>query len=577
MLALVAALVVAPASATITRDEYGIPHIHATDVRSAFKAAGLAAAQDRINQMDLSRRSSRGRLAEVLGSRGVASDKDALRFGYTQAEYDRLFSELPALTKTAMEAYAEGVNEHIASHSLAIARWETTDSLAIGVNLVRRFGRGGAGEIRNLLLYNYLNDRLGAEARKAFDDLLWQNDPTSPTTGYGVGAGSPFLPIESGAWERHVALLPRVNMFELLPAIRIEEQRDLTDLAAELGLPNKWGSYAIVVDGKRGTHPMLLNGPQMGFSLPSVLHQMSIEAPGYKAVGMDIPGFPGIVIGKTDKSAWGATSGVADTDDVFFVQLDPDNPNRYRHNGEWKSFDLSNFTITVKDGEPETLAREVTVYGPVILKSVGTGVAYVRKSSLWMQETKALSGILEHVAKGAIDFGRLAADIPASFNLFGLGNGISWHYCGDVPIRSAKVDPRLPVPGTGEYDWHGLVPKNRMPREVNPAAGLIANWNNKPVAWWPNFDTPVWGSIFRNASINSRLANIPKITTSDIEGVIREIAMEDSDAVALIPTIRLFPVTGLHGNEQFVSSTGYRMGRNAHGGEGGAARVFTLL
>src|SRR5688500_12881613 len=243
MLALVAVLVVTPSTASIARDDFGIPHIRATDVRSAFKAAGTAAAEDRIRQMDLSRRSARGRLAEVLGSRGVASDKDALRFGYTDAEYRSLFDGLPKLTKDALSAYAEGVNDHIASAGLEVAPWETTDSLAIGVNLVRRFGRGGAGEIRNLLLYTYLNDRLGADAKKAFDDLIWQNDPASPTTAQGGGSESPFSPLEAGAWERHVALLPKVNMFELLPAIRIEEQREMLDLAAELGLPHKWGSY----------------------------------------------------------------------------------------------------------------------------------------------------------------------------------------------------------------------------------------------------------------------------------------------------------------------------------------------
>jgi penicillin amidase len=168
-----------------------------------------------------------------------------------------------------------------------------------------------------------------------------------------------------------------------------------------------------------------------------------------------------------------------------------------------------------------------------------------------MKETSALSGILEQVAKNSIDFNRLADSIPASFNLFGLGNGISWNYCGDVPIRSTKLDPRLPFPGSGEYDWIGIVKKLDMPRQTNPKSGLIANWNNKPVPWWPNYDTPIWGSIFRNASISRRLTR-DKLTSGDIEAVIREIAMEDSDAVALIPVISKFPVEGLNQLEMSV-------------------------
>src|SRR5688572_28091977 len=199
MLALAAFLVAAPLQSTVVRDDYGIPHVRASDVRSAFKSAGYAVAEDRIQQMDLSRRSARGKLAEVLGTRGVASDKDALRFGYTDAEYTALLDGLPKLTKEAVTAYAEGVKGYIAKAKLEVTPWKPVDSLAIGVNLVRRFGRGGAGEIRNLLLYTYLTDRLGAAAKKAFDDLLWQNDAASPTTAHGAASGSPFPATEHGA------------------------------------------------------------------------------------------------------------------------------------------------------------------------------------------------------------------------------------------------------------------------------------------------------------------------------------------------------------------------------------------
>ncbi|MDQ2986027.1 MAG: penicillin acylase family protein [Armatimonadota bacterium] len=539
MFALLATVLIAQTQGVIQRDAFGVPHVEAPSVAEAFRLAGYAVAQDRIAQMDMSRRSARGRLAEVLGQRGVASDKDALRFGYTDQEYATLLASLPKLTSAALTSYSAGINQHVREKGLSLRDWEPTDSLAIGVNLVRRFGRGGAGEIRNLLLYTYLTDRLKGDTKKAFDDLLWQNDEKSPTTVSNADdpakGKSPFPKMEAGAWERHVSLLPKVNIFELLPAIRIEQQSELTELAVELGVPNKWGSYAILVDGTRALNPTLMNGPQMGFSLPSVVHQMSINAPGYKAIGMDIPGFPGIVVGRTDESAWGATSGVADTDDIYFVELNPDDPTQYRYKGEWMKFDITDFAISVQGGEQQKVTREMSVYGPVILKSVGTGVAYVRKSTLWMNEVRALSAIVEHVANGEIDFTGLAAGIPASFNLFGLGKDISWNYCGDVPIRTSKLDPRLPMPGTGEFDWAGLVKKPDMPHLANPKSGTIANWNNKPVSWWPNFDTPIWGEVFRNTAIEGRLGNLKQIRPLDIDRILREIAIEDTDALSLLP------------------------------------------
>lgn len=541
MLALAVALVLAP-TASVQRDAFGIPHVQADSAAEAFELAGYAVAQDRIKQMDLSRRSARGRLSEVLGQRGVASDKDALRFGYTDAEYDQMVAALPTLTRTALQAYAAGVNRLITERKLDIPPWTPTDSAAIGVNLVRRFGRGGAGEIRNLLLFTYLKERNAETVKAVFDDLLWQVDGGSrPTLAAAIDPqdrNPPFSPTVPGAWERHTSMLPRVNMFELLPAIRIEQQQEMVDLAAELGIPSKFGSYAIVENGSRAQRPFLLNGPQMGFSSPSIVHQMSIDCPQYKAIGMDLPGLPGIMVGRTDRSAWGVTSGVADTDDIFFVALDPENANRYRYKGEWKTFEKHDFEIRPNDGEPQTVSREMSVLGPVVIKSTGTGVAYVRRSTVWKNEMKAVSSIIEEVAGGSINFKRLADNAPASFNLFGLDSRISWHYTGDIPVRNNTIDPRLPAPGNGDYDWSGILPKINMPAVTNPAGGLIVNWNNKPTRWWPNFDTPVWGRVFRIDAIYHRIAARRAMAQTDVMDLLREIAIEDTDATDLLQEIR---------------------------------------
>ena len=75
---------------------------------------------------------------------------------------------------------------------------------------------------------------------------------------------------------------------------------------------------------------------------------------------------------------------------------------------------------------------------------------------------------------------------------------VGYRYTGIVPMRSPSVDPRFPALASKENDWTGKWP---MPRVENPRSGLLANWNNKPVSWWPNSDTPVWGRIFRNTEL----------------------------------------------------------------------------
>ena len=60
--------------AQILRDRHGVPHIAAQSYDDAAFALGYAHAQDRLWQMELSRRFVQGRLAEVLGERALGAD-----------------------------------------------------------------------------------------------------------------------------------------------------------------------------------------------------------------------------------------------------------------------------------------------------------------------------------------------------------------------------------------------------------------------------------------------------------------------------------------------------------------------
>ena len=60
---------------TIRRDEYGMPHVYAATVHGIFYGYGYAVAQDRLFQMEMARRATQGKTAEVLGPSMVAFDK----------------------------------------------------------------------------------------------------------------------------------------------------------------------------------------------------------------------------------------------------------------------------------------------------------------------------------------------------------------------------------------------------------------------------------------------------------------------------------------------------------------------
>src|ERR1700677_2832860 len=77
-------------SVKVLRDRWGVAHIYAQNQHDFFFAQGFIAAQDRLFQMELWKRSGQGRLAEAMGTSALFRDISArlLRYrGDMAAEY----------------------------------------------------------------------------------------------------------------------------------------------------------------------------------------------------------------------------------------------------------------------------------------------------------------------------------------------------------------------------------------------------------------------------------------------------------------------------------------------------------
>ena len=460
----VATLLIRQTPSLITRGEYGVAYVNALSVDDAWRAMGYAVAQDRMWQMELSRRLARGKMAELLGPQYAASDKEVLQTEYTDDELKQQIDRLPTTLQNAFTQYAAGVNEFLEAGNLPPefaktgdkpSPWTPIDSAAIGVRLLQYFGRGGAGELRNMALLSYLQGRkpLKGHLTDVLDDFLWQNDPSSPTTVLAEDEPSrhPAFPaLTKEITERHLAMLPKLGLLELLPGLSLAQRAKSTLLAERVGAPFKTGSYCMVVNGARsatGT-PSLLSGPQMGFSDPSVVHEISIHAPGLDTVGMDIPGIPGVVIGHNRHLAWGLTSGVADTDDIIFY---PKTAEGYRYGTESRPLIAVSRTLHVKGGADQAVVQNRTSDGIVVLSTAAhgsdPGYFFARKSSYWMKELGSMTSFSSMwAASSAADADAAASKGTMSFNVFYATDAgdIGYRYAGIVPIRAQGWDPPLP-------------------------------------------------------------------------------------------------------------------------------------
>ncbi|MFA5817608.1 MAG: penicillin acylase family protein, partial [Bacteroidales bacterium] len=100
------------AEVTVIRDSFAIPHIYAENEHDLYLAVGYSMAQDRLWQMDLLRRLTQGRLAEIFGEKLVDADMLFRSLRFTEKSR-RIFNKADANMRNSIESFAEGVNQFI--------------------------------------------------------------------------------------------------------------------------------------------------------------------------------------------------------------------------------------------------------------------------------------------------------------------------------------------------------------------------------------------------------------------------------------------------------------------------------
>jgi penicillin G amidase len=485
---------------TITRDACGVPNIRAGNDRDAWKGVGYAMAQDRIVQLELFRRATQGRLAEILGDSRLQSDIAARRDYYTEAELKRMIGRLPAQLRTRFDAYAEGVNAWLAQIAadptkrpleftllnLSPGPWRPVDSASIGVQLARTIPSGDGRELQN---WEALR-KLGA---KQFNRLLPLRRKDQVAT---IPAADGRFPSTPGRTRRDERIgFKRSQRF--LDTLRAPKAAPAA-AALVKGGSNAW---AMRSDDKRA---WLFHGPQLGFEIPERLAEFEVHRPGLDARGVTPPGLPLVGIGRNDHIAWGMTSGSSDMNDLYAESLK--GAERYRYKGRVRKMKCrtETFKVSGKSDVKQRICR--TVHGPVQERS-GSKTAYARRYGTWNHDMDTLIGLAQLNEADTVE-GAAKAIAKVSWNentmLADDKGNIGWFHPGRLPNRPKRWDERLPFPGTGNAEWRGVLKVSQRPHVINPKHhGWLANWNNVPSVGWTTGDAPdterTIGSLHRAA------------------------------------------------------------------------------
>jgi penicillin amidase len=508
-------------SVTVIRDHWGVPHIYARNIDDLFFAQGFVQAQDRLWQMEMYRRTYEGTLAEIMGPSYVRHDQLVRLLNFRGPFDDREWKSYHPEGRRIFQAFADGVNAFIAQAGdrlpvefrltgIRPQPWTAT------VALLRTQTAMPSGDALDELRLARDVARLGVDsANKAFRPSPYRNLVVPRGVDLSI-IGPEVLAGLQG--QRGGVVRP-----ELLPeyrAMRDALPRENTGVQENAPGSNNW-----VLSGKLTTtgHVIVANDPHRNVSNPSIRYIVHLNAPGWNVIGATEPVFPGVMIGHTERIGWGLTIVGTDQADVYVEEVNPANRNQVRFRGTWERLRITYDTIRVKGAAPVITVQKFSRHGPVFHEDTVRHKAYAMRSTMY---EPGAAGYLSALRYHALENCRQFLDAqryyfaPTENMICGDADGnIAWQASAASPKRP-NWHGRLPVPGTGEYEWDGL--RQDLPRELNPARGWIATANHDIHP--QGYDPPLF--FLEGGPQDRRYRRIEQVLSSG-----RKFSMEDMKAL----------------------------------------------
>jgi acyl-homoserine-lactone acylase len=439
MLALLALCLVRPAAAaapeqarwqrqaqavTITRDDWGIAHVHGkTDADAVFGMA-YAQAEDDFNRVETNYLIALGRLAEAKDADDSALWQDLRqRLFIDPVELKKLYAQSPRWLRQLMDSWADGLNYYLATHPdvhpRVITRFEPWMALSFTEGSI-------GGDI----------ERVELAPLKAFygspDDAPLAQVHTQPSWIEPTGSNG-------------IAIAPKLT-----------------------------------ADG----HALLLINPHTSFFFRSELQMSSDE--GLNAYGAVTWGQFFIYQGFNPHVGWMHTSTGVDVVDEFAETIvHRDGKLFYRYGKELRPVTSRPITLSYRDKNgalaQRTFTAHFTHHGPIVREADGKWIAEALMNKPIPALEQSWLRTKTHDLASYMKVAELKAN-SSNNTLFADDKGeIAFLLPQFVPKRDNRFDYTKPVDGSDPAtDWQGLTPLDQLPQVVNPPNGWTFNTNNWP-------------------------------------------------------------------------------------------------
>nr|BFF39827.1 penicillin acylase family protein [Tenacibaculum mesophilum] len=327
---------------TVYYDEVGVPHINAQNQLDAYTALGYVHAQDRLWQMELIRRISAGRLAEVFGKDLVRVDKFFSGLGIEEAA-EKTIQELDKNSETykLTEAYLNGVNQFIEEGATPL------EFYLVGLDKE-----------------NYtIKDVYNVFGYMAFSfAIAHKTDPL--LTEVKEKLGESYVNELLNSFDKNLTLNKTTNK----GTIKAEMSIAVSKIVDQLPVAPFIGSNSWVIAPPKAKNGKVIfaNDPHIAFSQPSVWYQNHIKTPDFEIYGFNLALMPFPLLGHNKEYAYGLTMLANDDLNFYIEENNPENSMEYKTPNGYQKYELWDKCIKVKGGKDTTYQVKVSKHGPIM-------------------------------------------------------------------------------------------------------------------------------------------------------------------------------------------------------------------
>jgi penicillin amidase len=450
---------------TVYFDEFGVPHIYATNSKDAMEALGYVHAQDRLWQMELMRRIAPGRLSEIFGSVALKNDKFFAGLGIEEASA----KAIAALDKNSQSyqltmAYLDGINQYINEGKTPI------EFSLVGV----KKDKFTIKDVYNI--FGYMSFSF-AMAQKS-DPLL-----TDIRNKYGMEYLKDFG--IDGSFNT-----TRIKNAKEQPQEYAAIANSVASLLDQSPIPPFVGSNSWVIAPQKTKNGKVIfaNDPHIGFSQPGTWYEAHIVTPDFELYGCYLAGTPYPLLGHNREYAYGLTMFENDDIDLYQEENNPFDANKYRTPSGFTKYGTIKKIIKVKDSVDVVLNLKVSRHGP-IMNDMIDGLNKDKPVAMSWIYTQQPIQILDAVymlshSKSKADFqkGVKLIAAPGLNVMYGDAQGnVAWWATGKLYKHNEGVNPNFILDGaSGKDDIMEYLDFSKNPSAENPAWNYVYSANNQP-------------------------------------------------------------------------------------------------